>query len=162
PEQRLEGWRTGLARLGLHAMVEFDTVAPALDGEEQLYDKLALLMDTHAGLLQRVKRELQEQRQLRRQDAMRLLAQLLVAAAAYRVRCAPDDAAVEQVTRAFRHTIRQRESVCVAALLKRYNFNSRDFPAHALPLEGERWGMDLFHPAALKDMGIHLSKGMAA
>src|SRR6185312_12732011 len=29
-------------------------------------------------------------------------------------------------------------------------------------LEGERWGMDLFHPQALKDVGIHVTKGMAA
>ncbi|MEO6958902.1 MAG: DUF3482 domain-containing protein, partial [Burkholderiaceae bacterium] len=46
--------------------------------------------------------------------------------------------------------------------LKRYNFNIHDFPAHALPLKGERWGMDLFHPQALKDVGIHVSKGLAA
>src|SRR3546814_10189983 len=55
-----------------------------------------------------------------------------------------------------------RESAGVRALLKRYNFSVRDFPAHALPLEGERWGMDLFHPQALKDVGIHVGKGMAA
>src|SRR3546814_16693175 len=48
PEQRLTAWREALGRLGLHAIVEFDTVAPALDGEAQLYDKLALLLDKHA------------------------------------------------------------------------------------------------------------------
>lgn len=51
---------------------------------------------------------------------------------------------------------------CVRALLKRYKFNAQDFPRHTLPLEGERWGMDLFHPQALKDAGLHLGKGMAA
>src|SRR5690606_37477335 len=50
----------------------------------------------------------------------------------------------------------------IDALLKRYNFRPADFPHHALPLQGERWDMDLFHPQALKDVGIQVSKGMAA
>ncbi|MBP8184615.1 MAG: 50S ribosome-binding GTPase, partial [Pseudomonas sp.] len=35
--QQVEAWRTALARLGLHALVRFDTVAPPLDGERRLY-----------------------------------------------------------------------------------------------------------------------------
>ena len=162
PRQRLDSWRAGLARLGLHAMVEFDTVAPALDGEAQLYDKLALLMDTHAGLLDRLKTEIQAQRAMRHRDALRLIAELLIDTAAYRVSAAPDDTALADATQELRHAVRHRENACVAALLKRYNFNTRDFPSHTLPLQGERWGMDLFHPSALKDMGIHVGKGMAA
>src|SRR3546814_19036330 len=70
--------------------------------------------------------------------------------------------ALDATTTTLRRKLRERESACVRALLKRYNFSVRDFPAHALPLEGERWGMDLFHPQALKDVGIHVGKGMAA
>src|SRR5699024_47610 len=51
---------------------------------------------------------------------------------------------------------------CVQALLKRYNFDLSAFQSHSLPLSGERWDMDLFNPQALKDMGIHVSKGVAA
>src|SRR5690606_29822160 len=58
--------------------------------------------------------------------------------------------------------IRQREQRCVTDLLKRYNFRRSDLAAADLPLEGERWGMDLFHPQALKQMGLHVGKGMAA
>src|SRR3546814_16671953 len=29
-------------------------------------------------------------------------------------------------------------------------------------LQGERWGMDLFHPQALKDAGLNVGKGAAA
>lgn len=162
PGQRLAAWREALSRLGLHAMVEFDTIAPALDGEAQLYDKLALLMDQHAPLLQALKRDVTEQRALRHDDALRLIAELLVDAAAWRMASEPEQSALEAATATLRRKLRERENACIRALLKRYNFSNRDFPAHALPLEGERWGMDLFHPQALKDVGIHVGKGMAA
>lgn len=162
PEQRLGAWREALARLGLHAIVEFDTIAPALDGEAQLYDKLAMLMDRHAGQLQMLKRDVEQQRQIRHLDAMRLIAELLVDVAAWHLASEVDGQALESATQTLRRKVRDRENLCVHALLKRYNFNNRDFPAHSLPLQGERWGMDLFHPQALKDVGIHVTKGMAA
>lgn len=162
PEQRLASWRDALARLGLHATVEFDTVAPALDGEAQLCDKLALLMDRYAPALQRLKQDVAEQRQLRHDDAMRLVAELLIDAAAFRLSCQPEQDAIKTATQELRKRVRAREEACVRALLKRYNFSRRDFPTHSLPLEGERWGMDLFHPQALKEVGIHVGKGMAA
>jgi len=155
-------WRTALARLGLHAMVEFDTVAPPLDGETQLYDKLAMLLDTHAPLLQRVRDDVIRQRAARRDDAYRLVAELLIDAAALRVSALPDEAGVKAATETLRQRIRERENGCIRALLKRYNFHPDDYPRHPLPLEGERWGMDLFHPQALKEAGLHVTKGMAA
>lgn len=162
PQQRLSDWRQAMARLGLHAIVEFDTVAPALDGEIQLYDKLSLLMDQHADLLRTVSDNIIEQRNLRRQDACQLIADMLIDIAALRHTSAPDDDALKQATTQLRNAVRQREQRCVDGLLKRYNFNQDTFSAHALPLQGERWEMDLFHPQALKDMGIHVTKGMAA
>ncbi len=162
PEQRLAAWRAALARLGLHVIVEFDTIAPALDGEAQLYDKLALLMDRHAGLLQMLKIDVAQQRDIRRLDAMRLIAELLVDVAAWHLASEPGAQALENATQTLRKKVRARENLCVRALLKRYNFDSRDFPAHASALEGERWGMDLFHPQALKDVGVHVTKGAAA
>src|SRR3546814_16329496 len=42
PAHRADEWRDAMARLGLHAALEFDTVAPPLDGERQLYAKLAV------------------------------------------------------------------------------------------------------------------------
>lgn len=160
--QRLEHWRAALGRLGLHATIEFDTVAPALDGEQRLYDRLAVLMDTHAPTLQALNQNIQEQRALRQRDALRLIAEMLIDVAAFRSISGPDQETVRTTTRAFRTTVRERENACVNALLKRYNFRAGDSPTTVLPLQGERWGMDLFHPQALKDMGIHLGKGMVA
>src|SRR5690606_27409146 len=99
-----------LARLGLHAMVEFDTIAPALDGEAQLYDKLALLMDQHAGLLQTLKQDVIQQRDLRRGDALRLIADMLVDVAAWRLTSPPDAEAIAAVTQTLRRRVREREN----------------------------------------------------
>ncbi|WP_017524607.1 GTPase/DUF3482 domain-containing protein [Pusillimonas noertemannii] len=162
PRQRADEWRTALARLGLHAAVEFDSVAPALDGESRLYDKLALMLDARAGLLLALKEDVLQQQAIRRDDALRMVAELLVDVAALRLPSRPDQASVEHTSEKLRKLVRERENACVRDLLRRYNFRAEDFPRHALPLQGERWGMDLFHPQALKDVGIHLGKGMAA
>lgn len=162
PEQRLDEWRQAMARLGLHVTVEFDTVAPALDGETQLYDKLAMLVESGASLLHRLRQNVVEQRRQRRQDAIMLIAEMVIDIAAWRNTTPSDPDAMVAATRFLRSTVRQREHLCVQALLRRYNFDSATFPAHQLPLQGERWQMDLFHPEALKDMGIHVTKGLAA
>ncbi|HZH55910.1 DUF3482 domain-containing protein [Yanghanlia caeni] len=162
PGRRIEEWRSALSRLGLHAVVEFDTVAPPLDGEDQLYDKLALMLDTHASLLRTLKQNIAEQRTQRHADAMTLVAEMLIDIAALRLSAEPQAETLERTAGELRRLAREREQRCVEALLKRFNFRPSDFPQHALPLEGERWAMDLFHPQALKDVGIHVGKGMAA
>ena len=162
PDHRIDEWRAAMARLGLHAVVEFDTIAPPLDGEDQLYDKLALLLDTHAPLLKALKQDIARQRERRQQDALALVAEMLIDIAALRLSSPPEPAELEKAAGALREQARKREHRCIDALLKRYNFRSADFPSHQLPLQGERWDMDLFHPQALKDVGIHVGKGMAA
>lgn len=163
PDHRIDDWRAALARLGLHAVVEFDTVAPPLEGEDQLYDKLGLLLDTHAASLRALRRDIADQRRLRRDDALGLAAEMLIDVAALRLSAAAEPPSLlEEAANTLRQRARQREHRCIDALLKRYNFRSADFPQHALPLQGERWDMDLFHPQALKDVGLHVGKGMAA
>src|SRR5690606_15037295 len=146
----------------LHAIVEFDTVAPPLEGEDQLYDKLALLLDAHAATLRAFRHDVAEQRHTRRQDALGLVADMLIDIAALRLSSPAVPENLEETARELRRLARQREDRCIDALLKRYNFRNSDFPQHLLPLQGERWEMDLFHPQAMKDFGIHVGKGMAA
>ncbi|MBC7202160.1 MAG: GTPase and DUF3482 domain-containing protein [Pusillimonas sp.] len=160
PGRRTSQWRQALSRLALHAMAEFDTVAPALNGEDQLYDKLALLLDPFASLLKKVKQSIAAHKKQRHQEALTLVADLLLDAAAFRITVPPKDD-TEKVTRQLRNTIRQREQLCVLRLLEHYNFRSEDYRDLALPLEGEKWGMDLFNPQALKDAGIEVSLGVA-
>lgn len=162
PRQRSDEWRSALARLGLHAAVEFDSVAPPLDGEAKLYDKLSIMLDTQAWLLQALKDDIQRQQTTRRNDVLRMIAELLIDVAALRLSCKPDQASIEITSEKLRDLARERENACICDLLQRYNFRREDFQPHELPLQGERWDMDLFHPQALKDMGIHMGKGMAA
>lgn len=162
PEHRAQAWRDAMARLGLHVQTDFDTVLPPLDGEAQLYDKLALLLDTHSTSLRALATSLGRQRTQRRIDAWRLLANLLVDTAALHIPCSPEEPAVQQATTDLRERIRAREQQFVDAVLTHFRFGQQDFRASNLPLSGERWGMDLFHPQALKDMGIQMGTGMAA
>ena len=77
-QHREQDWRDALARLGLHALVCFDSVAPPLDGERRLYDSLALLQEKARPQLQRLIDDHLAQRQLRKSSAARLIAELLV------------------------------------------------------------------------------------
>jgi hypothetical protein len=162
PSHRAGQWRDAMARLGLHALLEFDTVAPPLDGEEHLYERLAVLLDRHAGVLDQLSRALAQARRDRHEAALRLTAELLVDVASLRLSCGTDAASLAQTTQRLRELARRREQACVDALLALYNFRQDDYAQDPLPLQGERWGMDLFHPQALKDAGVQVGVGMAA
>ena len=160
PEQREAQWREVLARLGLHAVVRFDTITPPVDGEQRLYENLSLVLDSQRPRLQRLIDYNQAQVQVRRSAAYRLIAELLLDVSACRRSVHPDhlNAAIQEL----HDDVRQREQRCVEALLKLYAFRKDDALAAALPLEEGRCGDDLFNPATMKQMGVKLGGGMAA
>ncbi|MFC5694892.1 GTPase/DUF3482 domain-containing protein [Pseudomonas sp. GCM10022186] len=155
-------WREALARLGLHALVRFDSVAPPLDGEQRLYDSLALLLERARPQLQRLVEDHQAQRRLRLEAGSRLIAELLLDVAACRRSVPAQEAALQAATEALRQQVRQREQRCVEALLRLYAFGRDAAAASDLPLLGGRWGDDLFNPETLKQLGVRLGGGMAA
>ncbi|MBP8202626.1 MAG: DUF3482 domain-containing protein [Pseudomonas sp.] len=161
-QHREQAWRDALARLGLHALVCFDSVAPPLDGERRLYDSLALLLEKARPHLQRLADDHQAQRQLRRNSAARLIAELLLDCAACRRSVAAQNLLEQGAIRELHQTIRQREQRCVEALLRLYAFRREDAKAAELPLLDGRWGDDLFNPETLKQLGIKVGGGMAA
>lgn len=162
-EQRIDEWRSALAALGLHALAEFDTVAPALNGEAQLYEKLALLVPArHSEQLHRLSTDVEQQRQQRLKDAWRILAELLIDVAALRLVSPSQRELLEQNVRTLHETIRLREEACVKSLLRRFNFTTRDYLPDDITLEGCRWETDLFHPEVMKELGIQVGKGVAA
>lgn len=65
-DHREPDWREALARLGLHALVRFDSVAPPEDGERRLYESLALLLEHARPQLERLILDQEAQRQARR------------------------------------------------------------------------------------------------
>ncbi|MBF8754153.1 GTPase/DUF3482 domain-containing protein [Pseudomonas guariconensis] len=161
-QHREPQWREALARLGLHALVRFDSVAPPEDGERRLYESLALLLEDARPALQRLIDDQQAQRKARRQSAKRLIAELLLDCAACRRSVETEPAAAAQAIETLRHEVRQREQRCVEALLKLYAFRRDDAHTGDLPLLDGRWGDDLFNPETLKLLGVRLGSGVAA
>lgn len=161
-EQREPQWREALARRGLHALVRFDSVAPPQDGEQRLYESLALLMEDSRAQLERLVRDHDAQRQARHVSATHLIAELLIDCAAYRHSVKSDHVAEQRAIEALRNAIRQREQQCVEALLKLYAFRPGDAATAELPLLDGRWGNDLFNPETLRQLGVQVGGGIAA
>lgn len=160
PAARREAWQAALARLGLHALVAFDTVAPPQDGERRLYESLALLIERARPGLERLIEDLEQQRQQRLAAGRALIAELLIDCAACRRAVAPDARAVE--VEALRAQVRQREQACVSELLALFGFRPGDAEAASLPLLDGRWGDDLFNPETLRQLGVKVGGGLAA
>src|SRR5690606_29804761 len=119
-------WREALARLGLHALVRFDSVAPPLDGERRLYESLALLTEKSRPQLERLIIDHEVQTQARQRSALRLIAELLLDVAACR-RLVPTQPALEQsAIQALHEAVRKREQRCVEVLLRLYAFRPGD------------------------------------
>ncbi|GFM82298.1 GTPase SAR1 [Pseudomonas cichorii] len=162
PQQREPDWREALSRLGLHALVRFDSVAPPEDGERRLYESLALMMESARPQLERLIEDQQAQRKARRHSAARLIAEMLIDCAACRRSVETDAQQEQKAIDELRRVIRQREQRCVEALLKLYAFRVQDASAADLPLLDGRWGDDLFNPETLKQLGVRVGSGVAA
>ncbi|PQP04760.1 DUF3482 domain-containing protein [Pseudomonas frederiksbergensis] len=161
-QHREPDWREALARLGLHALVRFDSVAPPEDGERRLYESLALLLENSRDQLERLIADQQAQRLARRQSATQLIADLLIDCAACRRSVVSEAEQEQQAISELRKAVRQREQRCVEALLKLYAFRPQDAAASDLPLLDGRWGDDLFNPETLKQLGVRVGGGIAA
>lgn len=159
---REDAWREALARLGLHALVRFDTVAPPQDGERRLYESLALLLERARPRLERLIRDHEAQAAARREEGARLIAELLIDVAACRRSVVARPEAERQAIAGLHAAVRDREQRCVEALLRLYAFRPEDAQAGELPLQDGRWGDDLFHPETLKQLGVRIGGGMAA
>ncbi|MBU3056991.1 DUF3482 domain-containing protein [Pseudomonas indica] len=161
-DTRENEWRDALARQGLHALVRFDSVAPPLDGERRLYESLALLLERSRPQLERLIADHEAQARARQEAGARLIAELLIDAAACRRSVASQPVLEQGAIRELREAIRQREQRCVEALLRLYAFRPEDAQAGDLPLLDGRWGDDLFNPETLKQLGVKVGGGMAA
>jgi GTPase SAR1 family protein len=160
PDNFSEQWKEVLSRLGLHLIIEFDTVAPAIDGEQQLYQKLALVLDEHRDVLRDLAEGANKRRQRRRLQGQELLAELLIDVSAFRRQSDEDES--ERVWQDMQDAVRQRENKFIRDLLALYRFHETDYEEDLLPISGERWESDLFSSEALMDMGIRVGKGFAA
>ncbi len=155
-------WRQMLSRVGLHAQIRFDTVAPEAGGERRLYEALATLLPERRDALEALIVSREHDAALRHTAAARLVAELILDAAAARRQVEADDDALAAAVSDLHADVRQREQRCVDALLDLYGFERNDVLPVQLPLLDGRWEDDLFSSETLRVMGVSVGKGAAA
>lgn len=155
-------WRDALARLGLHVVVSFDTVAPALEGESIFYEKLATLLDVRGKGLAALMASHRDDAEQRRDAACAQIAELVIDVATCRVDYLDGDNASTVVLRDFNERVRAREQACVDAMLSLYRFSREDLSASPLPFSEGQWRDDLFDPNTLAALGLNVGSGAAA
>lgn len=160
---RVSDWREALSRVGLHAVVEFDTVVFSLEAEARLWRRLATLIDTHAPALETLVADRESQADWQRSSGRAMIAELLVDAASARRTAERDNQpAAEQAHRALRESIARREQRLVEQLLELYRFTDADYHHLALPIERGRWATGPFDSATLSVVGRRAGGGLAA
>ncbi len=150
PINRASEWREALARVGLHAVAEFDTVVYAIEAESALWRQLSGLLHRHRATLQALVHDRQQHARLLHQAASRVLADLLIDAAAAHRTCKRHSEADRKIALAdLQQAIREREQMAVDQLLALYRFDLEGSAGSELPLTDGAWDNDLFDPTVL-------------
>jgi len=154
-------WRQQLARVNMHAVIAFDTVIYDEAGEIALYRKIATLADPYAPALERLCADITQRRRDLRRAGARVIAEMLVdAAAAERAYPIGDTQAEARAVDALKQVVRERDKQCVQDLLRLNGFGDADTRLADLPVGYGGWQEDLFDPVLLARFG--LSAGGAA
>ena len=163
PDSREAKWREVLAAYHLHAVIQFDAVAPFIGSEHQLYEDLGVLIRSRREQLQAVMQELELQFTERRASSCRLVADTLISAAAMRreiEKQALDNPRVKaDFVQQFKDDLTDSVRRCVRDLLDIHGFRPEDANASVLPWTSGRWESDLFNPETLASAGKLMGKG---
>ena len=151
-----------LRRAGLHAHVQFDSVAPEHNAEQRLYAALWTLQSSAEPALRKLLESRQRDAARRRQQSLRLIAGCLLQVAAKRnvTRLQPSEE--QQAIAELTDWVRGREYALIQSLLAVFRFDAAALNAPKLPLIGGRFESDLFAFEALKQLGGRLSAGAAS
>ncbi|MCV2371140.1 GTPase/DUF3482 domain-containing protein [Roseateles oligotrophus] len=165
PQAQEPAWRRLLAGHGLHAYVRFDAVAPFVGAEQHLYADLGALLPERREALSRVAEYLKNEALSRRAAGLRLLSELLLNLAAFRMQLAKASLAnpVQRADsiRAFQSEVAERSRRLMEELLALHGFDPGSAEVADLPALAGRWESDLFNPEALKSAGKRLGAGAA-
>ena len=163
PETRTAEWREHLARVNMHAVVEFDTVVLDGWGERRLFEKISTLLDPYRETLEALIEDRARQRKHLIRASADLIAELLIDVAAHVVVAAvAEETSARKAMETMQQTVRDREQKCVDDLLAVHGFREKDFESGDFPIIDGKWGLDLFSPEALKDFGIRATGAAAA
>lgn len=159
-ESRESAWREHLARIGLHAVVAFDTVLFDPADERRLYEAVQAMLAPHYELLQQLIEEREAGWQALKRSAAATVADLLidVASAARRVR-EENAAEMSYESTWLQERVREREERCIRQLMELFAFRPEDVVAGRLAIEHGRWQMDLFAPETLRRFGLSAGTG---
>jgi hypothetical protein len=156
-------WRDALARVGLHAVAEFDTVVFSLAAEARLWRRLATLSESHAPALERLIEDREAQAAWQAASGRRMIAELLIdVAGARRVAPRDDKAAIDAARRDLERAVARREAGFVDQLLGLFRFSDDDYRSVALPIDRDGWASDPFDPRTLALAGPRAGGGAAA
>lgn len=152
-------WRDHLVDLGLHAVVEYDTVAFTLEAERRLFEKMQTLAEKHYTLFQRIidHNAINLDKQLN--SAAQAIAEQTINIAAYRIVVQSNQ--IEQKTPALQSLIRNAEQHTVDQLMNIFGFTSDDVRSEFLPVTNGKWALDLFDTNTYKEFGLQASNGAA-
>jgi hypothetical protein len=160
---RTAEWRELLARVNLHAVVEFDAVVFDEAGEIRLFEKLQTLLDPFREPLRALIEERRGRSRTLRRRASLQVADLLAEAAQLVESVDRADARSGAAAEArLRDRLRRLEQRCTDSLLAIFGFDRHDVISGELPLVEGRWGIDLFSKAALRRYGVGAGGGAAA
>jgi hypothetical protein len=121
-----------------------------------------MLISRHANVFESLINQARQDRCARRAAGLEMVASLLIDAAAMRTISEANEDAVMRALASQQNDLRMREERCVHAMLSLFQFRQGDVLPAGLRMANGRWERDLFAPEALKEMGLHLGKGMAA
>lgn len=158
--RQLQNWRTALAELGLHALVEFDTVAFDFEAEKRLYQKLQTLLEAWYQPLQQLLDHRAQEWQQVRGACIAQVAKLLVEMATYTLPAGANEQRVQQAE-SLQNAVRQREQHCLRDVLELLNFSSTEVQLANLPVQNGEWELDLFAPETLKKFGLDTASAAA-
>lgn len=161
PAARTATWRDQLARVNMHAVIVFDTVVYDETGEQALYDKIAAMAERFAPTIRKLTDDLALRRRQIRRASARIIADLLIDAAAARRAYRIDDSDAESDAAAeLQARVRAQEAQALKRLLSLHGFDPGDARLQALDIAHGQWEDDLFDPATLARYGV--SMGTAA
>lgn len=158
-DQNKQRWREKLVEHGLHAVVEYDTVAFTMEAERRLFEKLQTLVEAHYETFQNIIEHNAEQYSARCRAAANAIAEQYINVAAYRITV--DQDTVEASTPKLQSLVRNAEQKTVDELLSIFGFDKGDIRNEYLPVTDGRWELDLFDSHTYKEFGLQAGSGAA-
>lgn len=159
PEYR-KVWHEHLAKLNLHAVIDFDTVAYSFDNELSLYRGLQTLIPEQRNYLESLIIALSKHEQSRIAAASKIIAELLIDVAAFQENVSEDEnSEIKQAK--MQNAARKQEQKTVKDLLDLFQFFNSDFRHESIVISNGEWQRDLFDLDNLKDFGFETGSAMA-